>query len=149
LLESHAEEFAHFEFLNPDADLLRRAILDAGAGHEIDDPEVLRSVLAGRGLGSVLTRLDAAITHASDWPAREGAAADDVAQFWTQIVTLHRKVRTLNKELKDAQLALGENSSEANWARFLDVRDRLSAIDGTEASIEGFGASSGRPARSL
>jgi DNA primase len=30
-----------------------------------------------------------------------------------------------------------------------DVRVRLEAIDGTEASIEGFGASSGRPVRGL
>ncbi len=149
LLEHHAEEFAEFEFLNPDADLLRRAVLDAVASHEASEPAAMRALLAARGHGSVLARLDSAITHTSDWPTREDAAADDVAQFWTQIVTLHRKVRTLNKELKDAERALGENSSEANWARFRDVQGRLSAIDGTEASIEGFGASSGRSVRSL
>jgi DNA primase len=58
---------------------------------------------------------------------------------------LHRKNRTLNKELKEAERALGDEPSEQNFARLRGVQGRLSAIDGTEASIEGFGASSGRP----
>jgi DNA primase len=33
--------------------------------------------------------------------------------------------------------------------RLVDVKDRLSRVEGTEALIEGFGASSGRSARSL
>ena len=33
LLEAHAEEFSELEFQHPDADLLRRAILEAGGGH--------------------------------------------------------------------------------------------------------------------
>jgi DNA primase len=149
LLDHHAEEFAELEFLNPDADALRRTILEAGAHHEAADPAALRATLAARGLEAVLVRVEAAITHASDWAAREGAAVEDVERFWTQIIVLHRKVRTLNKELKDAERALGENSSEANWARFRDVQGRLSALEGTEALIEGYGQFSGRSARSL
>ena len=80
---------------------------------------------------------------------RWGAAAEDVAQFWTQIIALHRKVRTLNRDLKDAERALGEDSSEENWARFRDVQGRLSALEGTEALIEGYGQFSGRSARGL
>jgi DNA primase len=149
LLDHHAEEFAELEFLNPDADALRRTILEAGAHHEAADPAALRATLAARGLEAMLARVEAAITHASDWAAREGAAVEDVERFWTQIIVLHRKVRTLNKELKDAERALGENSSEANWARFRDVQGRLSALEGTEALIEGYGQFSGRSARSL
>jgi DNA primase len=36
-------------------------------------------------------------------------------------------------ELKDAELALGEDNSETNYARLQDVKARLSSIDGTEA----------------
>ena len=32
LLEHHAEEFSELEFLNPDTDHLRRAVLDAATG---------------------------------------------------------------------------------------------------------------------
>ena len=89
------------------------------------------------------------MTHPADWPARAGAAAEDVSRWWTHVVTLHRKTRTLNKELKEAERALGEDPSEQNLAWLRDVQGRLSALEGTEASIEGFGALSGRPARSL
>ena len=34
------------------------------------------------GSPGVLDRVEAAITHTSDWPARAGASADDVAQWW-------------------------------------------------------------------
>ncbi len=62
---------------------------------------------------------------------------------------MHRKTRTLHKELKEAERALGEDPSEENLAWLRDVQGRLSALEGAEASIEGFGASSGRPARSF
>jgi DNA primase len=51
--------------------------------------------------------------------------------------------------LKDAELALGDEPSEANLAWLRDVKARLSEVDGTEALIEGFGESSGRFQRSV
>jgi DNA primase len=39
--------------------------------------------------------------------------------------------------------------SEANYSWLQDVKARLGLLDGTEALIEGFGASSGRPVQSL
>jgi DNA primase len=149
LLEQHAEEFSELEFLNPDADQLRRAILEAAIDAEAAEAEKLRAEIAGRGLGAALARAEAAITHTSDWPARAGAGGQDVAQWWTHVVTLHRKQRTLNRELKEAERALGEEPSEGNLAWLQDVQGRLSALDGSEAQIEGFGASSGRPVRSV
>jgi DNA primase len=62
---------------------------------------------------------------------------------------LHHKQRTLNRELKDAERALGEELTDANLARLRDVQGELSALDGNEAQIEGFGLLSGRPARSV
>jgi DNA primase len=149
LLEHHAEEFAELEFLNPDADQLRRVILEAATDAGMTDPEALRAAIAARGLSGVLSRVESAITHASDWPAQTGAGPDDVAQWWAHVVTLHRRQRTLNRELKDAERALGEEPTDANLAWLRDVQGRLSALDGTEALIEGFGVSSGRPARSV
>ena len=149
LLEHHAEEFSELEFLNPDTDHLRRAVMDAATGSDAADPEALRAAIAARGLTGVLDRVEAAITHTSDWPARPGASVDDVAQWWTHVVTLHRKQRTLNRELKDAERALGEEPTDSNLAWLRDVQGRLSALDGSEAQIEGFGLSSGRPARSV
>jgi DNA primase len=49
--------------------------------------------------------------------------------------------------LRDAERALGTEPSEENFAWLRDVQERLSALAGSEAEIEGFGASSGRPVR--
>jgi DNA primase len=146
LLERHAEEFAELDFVHGDADLLRRAMLEACHDEAETDARTLEAALVRRGLEKELVRMKAAITHTSDWPAREGAAEDDVDQWWAHVVTLHRKKRTLNRELKEAERALGEEPSEANWAWIRDVQGRLQALEGTEALIEGFGLSSGRPA---
>jgi DNA primase len=62
---------------------------------------------------------------------------------------LHRRTRTLHKELKAAEQALGSEPGEENFLWLRDVQERLAAVDGTEALIEGFGAASGRPARTL
>jgi len=148
LLETHAEEFSDLEFRHADAQLLRRAVLEAGTEESLDS-KGLQAALVRRGLEPVLNRVRAAITHSSDWPAQEGAAEDDVNQWWNHVVTLHRKHRTLNRELKDAERALGEEPSEANLAWIRDVQGRLAALEGTEALIEGFGISSGRSLRSV
>jgi DNA primase len=148
LLETHAEELAEIELRHPDADRLRRALLDT-IGTSVHDNETMRAALAALELGGIVERVERAITHGSDWPARVGAAAEDVAAFWTHVLTLHRKTRTLHKELKSAEQALGSEPSEENFLWLRDVQDRLAAVEGTEALIEGFGAPSGRPARSL
>jgi DNA primase len=151
LLESHAEQLAELEFRHPDAGRLRRAVLDAAAGHPQAplEPVLLREAVTAAGFGPVLARVQAAITHPSDWPARPDAAPDDVTHWWNHVVTLHRKQRTLNRELKDAERALGNEPSEENLHWLKDVQARLSALEGTEALIEDFGVSSGRPARTF
>jgi DNA primase len=62
---------------------------------------------------------------------------------------LHRQWRFLIKALKDAEQALGRESTDANYSWLQDVKARLSVIDGTEGLIEGFGASSGRASSPL
>lgn len=149
LLETEAEQLAAVEFLSGDADMLRRVVLDITASRQPDrhpDTATLREAVMARGCGDVLQRIEAALTHLADWPARKGAATEDVRQWWNHVLTLHHKNRTLNKELKEAERALGEELSEQNFAWLRDVRAQLSSLEGTEASIEGFGALSGRPA---
>ena len=101
------------------------------------------------GFGALLGRIERSITTLSVWGAQPQAARDDVLLTWKQLVALHRQWHSLTRELKDAEIALGHDNSEANYTRLLDVKARLSSLDGTEALIEGFGASSGRPARPM
>ena len=51
--------------------------------------------------------------------------------------------------MKDAELALGADSSDANLAWLQDVQARMAEVDGTEALIEGFGELSGRFQKSV
>jgi DNA primase len=62
---------------------------------------------------------------------------------------LHRQWYSLTRELKDAEQALGRDTTEANYSWLQDVKARLLALDGTQALIEGFGESSGRTASIL
>jgi DNA primase len=106
-------------------------------------------MLSQRGLGGLVARVEKAITTPAVWGAGADAAPDDVLVTWKQLVALHRQWHSLIKELRDAEQALGQDGSDAHYSWLQDVKARLSMIDGTEAMIEGFGTSSGRPLRSL
>jgi len=157
LLHDRLEELSEAEFRHAETRKLKAALIDVLAhrsghefGHERDiDRMELIAELNRRGFADLIARIERTITTPSVWGARPQAAEADVLLTWQQLLALHRQWHSLIRELKDAELALGEDNSEANYARLRDVKARLSAIDGTEALIEGFGASSGRPARSL
>ena len=164
LLHDHLEELAAAEFRHADTQKLKGALIDVFAHHFAEDfgqesnsaeaassqpSAALAAELAKRGFAGLLERIQRSITTPSVWGARPDAAAADVLLTWKQLVALHRQWHSLTRELKAAEMALGEDNTEANYARLRDVKARLSSLDGTEALIEGFGASSGRPARSL
>ncbi len=149
LLHDHMEELASLEFRHPEAERLKGALIDIAAHAGAEDAETLRAELASRDLGPVVERVAAAITTVSVWGTGAEAAPDDVLVTWAQLIALHRQWHSLVKELRDAEMALGRDNSESNYLRLCDVKERLARMDGTEAQIEGFGASSGRGVRSL
>jgi DNA primase len=155
LLHDHLEQAAALELPHPEAHKLRAGIVAAFAADHHHSPDVteqsekLRADLAKSGFSQSLQRVEGAITTQAVWGARPGAARDDVLSTWHQLVSLHRQVHSLLRELKDAELALGEDASEANMAWLRDIKARLSEMDGTEAIIEGFGELSGRIQGSL
>src|SRR5437868_4736198 len=155
LLHEHLEEVAALELAHPEAHKLRAGIIAAFANdhHHSPDPgeqaEKMRSDIEKSGFSQLLQRVENGITTQAVWGAREGAARDDVLSTWHQLVALHRQWHSLLRELKDAELALGEDSSEANLAWLRDVKARIGEVDGTEALIEGFGELSGRFQKSV
>jgi len=149
LLHDHLEEFASLEFRHADTERLRSALVDIAVHAAAAEADVVRAELSARGLTDIMNRVATAITTPSVWGTRPEAAPDDVLVTWQQLVALHRQWHSLIKELRDAEQALGQDASEANFLRLRDVKARLSRMEGTEALIEGFGASSGRGVRSL
>jgi DNA primase len=150
LLHDHLEEVAALELAHPEAHKLRAGIISAFANdhHHSPEPaeqsEKMRADLARSGFSQALQRVERAITTSAVWGAQPGAAREDVLSTWHQLVSLHRQWHSLLRELKDAELALGDEASEANLAWLRDVKARIADVDGTEALIEGFGESSGR-----
>ena len=168
LMHDRLEELAEIEFRHADTGKLKAALIDVvahssaaeahavgetgnhvfGRDGEADRAELLAE-LGRRGFADLISRIERTITTMSVWGAQPQAAPADVLLTWTQLVALHRQWQTLTRELKEAELALGGDNTEANYARLRDVKGRLASIDGTEALIEGFGAPSGRLARSF
>jgi DNA primase len=149
LLHEHLEELAEVEFRHAEAARVKSELIDIFAHGAAPDGDAMAAELARRGLAEVARRIHKAITTPSVWGAQLDAAPDDVLTTWKQLVALHRQWHSLIKELKDAEQALGQDASQANYSWLQDVKARLSVLDGTEALIEGFGTSSGRPVRSL
>jgi DNA primase len=149
LLHDHLEELSDLEFRHAEAQRLKGVLIDIYAHDEGIDGPGMRAEAAARGLADLLDRADKAITTPAVWGLASESAPEDVLSTWKQLVALHRQWHSLIKELKEAELALGQEGTEATYSWLRDVKDRLSAIDGTEALIEGFGLSSGRPARTF
>jgi len=155
LLHDHLEEVAALELAHPEAHKLRAGIIAAFANdhHHSPEPteqsEKMRADLEQSGFSQALQRVEGAITTSAVWGAQAGAAREDVLSTWRQLVSLHRKTHSLLREMKDAELALAGDSSEANLAWLQDIQARMAEVDGIEALIEGFGESSGRLQRSV
>ncbi|MBV8751819.1 MAG: DNA primase [Hyphomicrobiales bacterium] len=149
LLHEHMEELAQIEFRHGEAQKAKTVLIDAFAHGAAGDRAQLQAELAARGYENLRERIERAITTASVWGVQPDAGPDDVLLTWKQLLALHRQGHSLRKELKEAEIAFGLEDSKANLDWLNDVRARLSAIDGIEALVEGFGASSGRAARTL
>jgi DNA primase len=157
LIGRHIEDLAEIAFSSAEAGALRDALValsvSSAAAAPLDktspDAPSLRAAAKGQGFGAILLQLDGMAAHASHWYAKAGAAEADAEEVLKQALSLHRRARTLHKELQLAELALGKDFSEANLRRLKDIQAQLLARGGIEAAVEGFGAQSGRPSGTL
>jgi DNA primase len=149
LLHEHLEELVAIEFRHSEAAKIKGELIDIFAHGGAADGQAMTAELGRRGLNDLAGRIRKSITTPSVWGATAEAAPEDVLTTWKQLVALHRQWHSLIKELRDAEQALGQDSTEANYSWLQDVKARLAVLDGTEALIEGFGTSSGRPVQSL
>jgi DNA primase len=147
LIPSHAEELAELNFKDAEARRLRSFLLSQ-AGEEQTAEELARKVDAA-GFEPMRSRLLARPLLAALWSVRADAADADAEVSLKQALVLHRRSGALHTELQKAEAALADDASEHNLARLRDIQAQLSALEGTEAVIEGFGEASGRHRRDL
>ncbi len=142
LLERHAEDLAHFEFGHADLTQLRDALVALSA-EPPQDHQSLKAAIDARDGGELRRRIEAAAEKLPDWCSSPEAADADADLVLRQALALHRKARELHRELKDAEIAFGRDATERNFARIRDLQGLVSAVEGTEATVEGFGTLSG------
>ncbi|MFN4143262.1 DNA primase [Aestuariivirga sp.] len=145
LLHEFLDEFASLEMTVPELDSLRTQIIDSAAlGSGLDGTD-LRGHLKHVGSGPLLDRLESQAKRLNEWFLGSGAAQDDARTGLRQMIALHRKTVTLERELRAAEAAFAADPTEEKLNALKAVREQLSSHAGSEAQIEGFGAASGRP----
>ena len=148
LLEWHAEDLAHIEFESLEVSRLRDGLLSCLSDHPANHV-ALALDLDARGHAERRARIMVAAERLPHWCLKPDSADQDADQELRQALALHRKAGALHRDLRAAEDALGRDPSEQHFALLQDARARLSAFEGTEASLEGFGDLSGRHATDI
>lgn len=149
LCESRLEQLAALELSSQDARNLLMTLLDlVTRDHDIDS-ERLAAALSARGFGPQIERMRDILMRQGVWQSGANVADGDAETGLRHALALHYKSVELNKALKAAELALGDDPSEETFERLRDIQNQITTVDGTEALIEGFGSLSGRATRSF
>ncbi len=149
LVENRIESLASLELSSPGARGLLSAMLDlVTLDHDIS-PEGLRAALGARGHGPAIEKMADTLARQGIWQSGAEIADGDAETGLKHALALHYKSVELNKALKAAEVALGDDPSEETFERLRDIQNQIATVDGTEALIEGFGSLSGRATRSF
>jgi DNA primase len=144
LLHEVWDEFAATELTTRELDSMRAIILDTASSHEGLEMAVLRGYLLSKGFGPVLGRLEDQAKRLNEWFLGPAAAQDDARTGLRQMIALHHKAVTLDRELKAAEAAFASEMTDENQSIVNALRDQLLSLEGREAVISGFGVASGR-----
>jgi DNA primase len=136
LLDEYVEEVATIPLQATVLQRLRDGILAAYSDQNPLDNDGLRHQLKKLGYSGLLTQIEHAITHNSDWNTQPDASKDDVLIGWRHRLALHRKSE-LKRELESAEQAFAIDPSEENYFRIQDLSRQVLSVDGTEIAADG------------
>jgi DNA primase len=144
LLHDFWDDFTSVDLGATELDSVRALILDAVSQEAALEPAALKDHLRTRGFGDVLDQLDIQAKRLNEWFLGPAAAQDDARTGLRQMIALHRKTVTLDRELKAAEIAFANDPTEENLNALSAVREELHSTLGSEALVQGFGVASGR-----
>ncbi len=144
LLHDFWDDFAGVNLGSTELDSVRALILDAASSVETLEPATLKSHLVTRGFSSMLDLLENQAKNLNEWFLGSAAAPDDARTGLRQMIALHHKTVTLDRELKAAETAFANDPTQENLNALSTVREELHSTLGSEALVPGFGAASGR-----
>jgi DNA primase len=144
LLERHVEEIAALDLSNRGLTAFRDELL----ARLLESPAPAEAAQTAAFTEQRDRILRLAAQMPDWWCLRAEADSSDADQVLRQTLALHRKARTLNRELKVAETALAADTNpetnEQNFGMLRDIKENLADLANAEAAIEGFGALSGR-----
>lgn len=146
LIEEHFDAVEPLELTSNDLMRLRRVILDHFAFNPTLDRTSVLSAIEAAGLSTVWANAELRVKSAYLWPALQNAALEDAREAFAQLLHLHRRVRSLHKELRvaEAEMASADVWNEEDARKLAEIQSELHNIDATNALIDGFGIASGR-----
>jgi DNA primase len=144
LAEESFETFSTLDLSNPDLRMIHNAILDCLAHHITPNRDAVISYLQPLDKTDIFESIELMLRRAHLWVSTDEAVIEDARQAFLQALHLHHLTRTLQKELKLAEIALATDANEENYARMIDIHNQMRNAQSTEALIEGFGLLSGR-----
>ena len=149
LADDRIEALAALEFSSPPVRSLMTTLLDLVVrDHDIAAAD-LGAALGARGFGEVLERMRRQLERLGVWQIGADIAEADAETGLKHALALHNKKVQLNRDLREAEKALGTDPSEETFERLRDIQNQITTVDGTEALIEGYGSLSGRATRSF
>lgn len=142
LLDRYAEDLAHLALDNDEMGRLRDLMVGLIDDH-VPDHAAFKAALDARGAGDVRRRVQAVADRAPLWSTGVSAAIEDAELSLRQAMALHRRARELHRDLQEARDALAADPSEGRLAELRDIQTSLTAVEGTEATVDGYGTLSG------
>lgn len=149
LVEARIETLAELDLPSPAARAVLSTIVDLVTHDHDISAERLVGALGLRGHAPVLDRMKETLLRQGVWQFAADVADGDAETGLRHALALHYKSIELNKALKAAETALGDDPNEVTFERLRDIQNQITTVDGTEALIEGFGSLSGRATRSF
>lgn len=138
-----AEDLAALDLSSREIGRFLEVILGALADPRAEAAD-LRAAVDRSGLAAVTHRIEAAAGQLGLIGVSRDSAEGDAEEVLRQALALHRRARALHRELKSAEIALGEAATDENLIRLREIQAELAGIDGREAVVEGFGSTAGR-----
>lgn len=135
LLLAHADQLAEADWQGKAALAMCQALLQAVVDGATDGPAIT-ALLDNAALKAAHTALSSVLRPGDRARLAHDADSHAVNEMIHQALVLHRRARTLHSELKAAERAFSEDQSEGNFAWLVDVKGRLSSLDGTGANEE-------------
>ncbi len=145
LIDEDFEKVASLDLGHEALKTLHQAMLNVLAERHVDDGADMRRAVVNAGHSELIQILEQSVKNAKLWTATDLAAEDDAREAFRQALHLHQRARTLHKELRAVEAALETDETGELFTRLRDIQNQILKADATEALIDGFGLSSGRP----